>query len=284
MYNFIRINKINNTMKKIHLTSIGLLTLALTTMTSCKDKETTETTTEATIETPAKSEVAITPIEDSKMFPDAKISVSKETATSADADSVTFKINYKVENFELTMHTEGHNSEHMANSGQGQHIHFILDNSPYSALYKPEHEVKLKKGSEHYLLSFLSRSYHESLKEKNAFVLERFKINDKGAYEKLAVPTEPMLFYSRPKGEYKGMDTKAILLDFFVVNTTLAKDGYKVQVNVNGQDFMLDEWRPYQITGLPMGEHVIKLTLMDANGNAVSGENTSVERKITLME
>jgi hypothetical protein len=151
-------------------------------------------------------------------------------------------------------------------------------------LYKPENKVKLKKGSEHYLLSFLSRSYHESLKEKDAFVLERFKINDNGGYEKLAVPTEPMLFYSRPKGEYKGMDTKAILLDFFVVNTTLAKEGYKVQANVNGQDFMLDEWRPYQITGLPMGKNIIKLTLMDASGNAVSGENTSVERKITLME
>ena len=93
-----------------------------------------------------------------------------------------------------------------------------------------------------------------------------------------------MLFYSRPKGEYKGADTKAILLDFYVVNTTLAKDGYKVQANVNGQDFMLDEWRPYQITGLPRGENVIKLTLMDANGNAVSGENTSVERKIMLIE
>ena len=255
-------------MKKIRLTSIGLLTFALATMTSCKDKETTETP-ETTIETPAKSEVAITPIEDSKMFPGAKLTVASETATSIDADSVSFKINYKVENFELTMHTEGHNGEHMANSGQGQHIHFILDNQPYAALYKPEHEVKLKKGSEHYLMSFLSRSYHESLKEKDAFMVERFKINDKGGYEKLAAPTEPMLFYSRPKGEYKGMDTKAILLDFFVVNTTLAKDGYKVQANVNGQDFMLDEWRPYQITGLPMGENVIKLTLMDENGSGV---------------
>ena len=66
MYNFIRINKINNTMKKIRLTSIGLLTLALTTMTSCKDKETTETTTEATIETPAKFEVAMTRIDDQR--------------------------------------------------------------------------------------------------------------------------------------------------------------------------------------------------------------------------
>jgi hypothetical protein len=271
-------------MKKIRLTSIGLLTFALATMTACKDQETTETSTETTIETPAQSDVAITPIEDSKMFPGAKLSVASETATSADADSVTFKINYKVENFELTVHTDGHNSEHMANSGKGQHIHFILDNQPYSALYKPEHEVKLKKGSEHYLMSFLSRSYHESLKEKDAFLVEHFKITDKGGYEKLAAPTTPMLFYSRPKGEYKGADTKAVLLDFYVVNTALAKDGYKVQANVNGQDFMLDEWRPYQITGLPMGENIITLTLMDASGNAVSGENTSVERKIMLME
>ena len=268
----------------MHLSSLGLLSLALVTMTSCKDETKTDTTVETTIETPAKSEIAVTPIEDSKMFPGAKLMVSSQVATSTDADSVSLKTMYKVSNFELTQHTEGHHGEHMANSGQGQHIHYILDNSPYSALYKPENEVKLKKGSEHYLLSFLSRSYHESLKEKDAFVLERFKINDKGGYEKLAVPTEPMLFYSRPKGEYKGADTKDILLDFFVVNTTLAKDGYKVQANVNGQDFMLDEWRPYKITGLPMGENTIKLTLMDANGNAVSGENTSVERKITLME
>lgn len=271
-------------MKKIRLTSFGLLAFALATFSSCKDKTTTETNTETTVESPAKSDIAITPIEDSKMFPGAKLSVTSQTATAADADSVTFKINYKVANFELTQHTDGHNSEHMANSGEGQHIHFILDNEPYAALYKPEHEAKIKMGTEHYLLSFLSRSYHESLKEKDAFVVDRFKINDKGGYEKLAVPTEPMLFYSRPKGEYKGADTKAILLDFFVVNANIAADGYKVQANVNGEDFMLVEWRPYQITGLPMGENVIKLTLMDANGNAVSGENTSVERKIMLME
>jgi hypothetical protein len=271
-------------MKKIQVTFLGLLAMALVTLASCKEETKTDAAMDANLETAAQSDVTVTPIEDSKMFPGAKLMIASQVATSIDADSVSLKTMYKVSDFELTMHTEGHNGEQMANSGQGQHIHYILDNSPYSALYKPENEVKLKKGSEHYLLSFLSRSYHESLKEKEAFVLERFKINDKGGYEKLAVPTDPMLFYSRPKGEYKGMDTKAILLDFFVVNTALAKDGYKVQANVNGQDFMLDEWRPYQITGLPMGENVIKLTLMDASGTAVSGDNTSIERKITLME
>ena len=271
-------------MKKINMSTLGLLTLAFATMTSCKDESKTDTTVETTIETPTKSEIAITPIEDSKMFPGAKLEITGQIFMDSPTDSISLRTMYKVSNFELTEHTEGHNGEHMANSGEGQHIHYILDNTPYAALYKPEHKVKMKKGSEHYLLSFLSRSYHESLKEKDAFVLEHFKINDKGVYEKLATPTESMLFYSRPKGEYKGADTKAILLDFFVVNTTLAKDGFKVKANVNGEDFLLDEWRPYQITGLPMGENVITLTLIDANGNAVSGENTSVERKITLME
>ena len=266
------------------MSSLALLTFALATMTSCKEKAATISNTKSTVETASNSKVSITPIEDSKMFPGAKLVVSSQNATSITADSVSLKTMYKVSNFELTMHTEGHNGEHMANSGQGQHIHYILDNSPYAALYKPENTAKLKKGSEHYLLSFLSRSYHESLKEKDAFVLEHFKINDKGNYEKLAVPTAPMLFYSRPKGEYKGMDTKAILLDFFVVNTTLSKKGYKVRANVNGQDFMLNEWRPYQITGLPMGKNTITLTLIDAKGKVVSGKNTSVERKITLMQ
>lgn len=268
-------------MKKICLSSLGLLTLALTTLTSCKEKAAALNT---TTETSSKSGVAITPIEDSKMFPGAKLLIDAQMATSINADSVSLKTVYKVSNFELTQHTEGHNSQHMANSGQGQHIHYILDNTPYAALYKPEHAVKLKKGSSHYLLSFLSRSYHESLKEKDAFVLEHFKISDKGTYEKLAIPKVPMLFYSRPKGEYKGADTKAILLDFYLVNTTLSKKGCKVQANVNGQNFMLHEWRPYQITGLPMGKNVITLTLMDASGKPATGENTVIERKITLVE
>ena len=270
-------------MKKIKLSALALLTITFATIASCKEKSTVLSSPNPTIVS-SGSDISITPIEDSKMFPGAKLEVTSQISSPIGTDSVSLKTMYKVSNFELTMHTEGHNGEHMANSGQGQHIHYILDNSPYAALYKPENTAKLKKGSEHYLLSFLSRSYHESLKEKDAFVLERFKINDKGGYEKLAVPAEPMLFYSRPKGEYKGMDTKAILLDFFVVNTTLSKKGYKVQANVNGQDFILHEWRPYQITGLPMGKNTITLTLIDAKGKAVLGKNTSIERKITLMQ
>ena len=183
--------------------------------------------------------LSVTPVEHSRTFPGATLKIQdiqvKETTSS---DSVTFKVNYGIENFTLTAYTDDHNARHLANSHDGQHIHFIMDNSPYTALYKSENEIKLKKGTEHYLLSFLSRSYHESIKEPEAFVLNRFQVTDDGKYQKLETPKTPMLFYSRPKGEYAGKDTKTILLDFYLLNTDLAKGGHKVQVEINGEVFI----------------------------------------------
>lgn len=229
--------------------------------------------------------LSVTPVEHSRAFPGATLKIQgiqvKETTSS---DSVTFKVNYGIENFTLTEHTEDHNARHLANSHDGQHIHFIMDNSPYTALYKPENEIKLKKGTEHYLLSFLSRSYHESIKEPKAFVLNRFQVTDDGKYQELETSKTPMLFYSRPKGEYAGKDTEAVLLDFYVVNAHLSEQGHKVNAVINGDTFVLNKWQPYQIKGLPLGENTIRLTLIDASGKQVTGENTSVERTIVLKE
>jgi hypothetical protein len=75
---------------------------------------------------------------------------------------------------------------------------------------------------------------------------------------------------------------KTLLLDFFVTNTTLAADGNKVLANINGQEFTLDQWTPYEILNLPEGESTIKLTLVDNQGNPLTGDNVSIERKINL--
>ena len=37
----------------------------------------------------------------------------------------------------------------------------------------------------------------------------------------------PTIIYSRPKGKYSGKDAKRILLDFFVLNTTISHYHYK---------------------------------------------------------
>ncbi|MGO3109522.1 MAG: hypothetical protein ACTIJ8_13735 [Sphingobacterium sp.] len=255
---------------------IGFNTIALLLLAGCNNK--------GQKENKQASESKVTAVEHSKAFPNAMLKIQDIQVQEINSDSVSFKVNYGIENFTLTEHTEDHNARHLANSHDGQHIHFIMDNSPYTALYKPENEVKLKKDNEHYLLSFLSRSYHESIKEPQAYVLKRFKITEEGKYQKLETPQRPMLFYSRPKGEYAGKDTEAVLLDFYVVNAHLSEQGHKINAVINGDTFVLNKWQPYQIKGLPLGENTIRLTLIDASGKQVTGENTSVERTIVLKE
>lgn len=235
-------------------------------------------------ETVTENEISVTPINHSKDFPGAELTIASIDTEKVDDDSVKVTVKYGISNFELTEQTEDDHAHHLANSHDGQHIHFILDNKPYDALYKPEHSVVLPVNSEHYLLSFLSRSYHESIKTPEASKLVKFKITENGEIENLPTPTEASLFYSRPKGEYIGEDTKNLLLDFFLVNTNISTDGNKILAEVNGKEFTLDSWQPYEITGAPMGELTVKLTLIDNEGNAITGDNVSIERKVQLKD
>lgn len=228
--------------------------------------------------------ISVSPIADSKQFPGASLGISSISAEKVGTDSAKVTVKYNVSNFKLTEMTTDEHAAHMANSHDGQHIHFILDNKPYTALYKPEHSVTLALNSEHYLLSFLSRSYHESIKTAEASKLVKFKIDATGKLIQEPTPKEASLFYSRPKGEYKGDETKNVLLDFYLVNTSIAPDGNKINADINGQTFTLDKWGPYEIKGLPMGNNKVKLTLVDKEGNAVTGDNVSVERDIKLSE
>ncbi|WP_149524784.1 hypothetical protein [Sphingobacterium sp. UBA6645] len=226
--------------------------------------------------------IAVNPLQHAKEFPGATLKIASIESVKAGADSAKITVKYDVQNFNLTEQTE--HTHHMANSHDGQHIHFILDNTPYVALYKPEHTFTVPVNSEHYLLSFLSRSFHESIKTAEAAKLIKFKVGADAKITEEPTPTEPSLFYSRPKGDYKGDETNVLLLDFFINNTTLSADGNKVKATINGQEFILDQWTPYEVLNLPKGEATVKLTLIDKDGNAITGDNVSVERKVNLLE
>src|SRR5690554_4107041 len=264
--------------KKFNLSLIALA-LAATSFTACNSGSQNAENTDA--DTVATGEIQVVPVVDSKAFPEANLEIASITSEKVGADSARITVKYDVKNFTLTEHTDDMNAGHMANSKEGQHIHFILDNTPYVALYKPENTAMVKLGTEHYLLSFLSRSYHESIKEEGAAVLKHFKIDENGALSELPLPTEPSLFYSRPKGEYTGADTERVLLDFYVWNTDL-KDGNKVKATINGTDFVLDNWGPYEILNAPKGELTVDLSLVDQNGDTLSGDNVSISRTVTL--
>lgn len=269
-------------MKMTNLKTALAFVAASATLVACNPttKNTDGETQDTTALADSVGSIAVNPLAHAKEFPGATLEIASITAEKVGTDSAKVTVKYNVSNFELTAQTE--HDHHMANSHDGQHIHFILDNAPYAALYKPEHSVTVALNSEHYLMSFLSRSFHESIKTNDASKLVKFKVTADAKIEELPDSGQAALFYSRPKGEYKGEDTKSLLLDFFIVNGSLGADGNKVKADINGQEFLLDQWVPYEVLNLPMGENTFKLTLVDKDGNAVTGDNVSVERKITL--
>jgi hypothetical protein len=222
--------------------------------------------------------IKLTPFRGSAEFNDAALELNKPEENSR-LKSGEVKFSYVLKNYTLGVPTPDAGTKHCNNSPKGQHIHLILNNEPYIAHYETDFTEKLKDG--HYVaLSFLSRSYHESLKQFEAFDLRQFTVGDVPA-KKIDLST-PHLFYSRPKGEYTGEDTKRILLDFYLVNSTLDPQGNKVKATINGNEFMIDQWQPYIIEGLPLGENTVQLELVDKNGKFVEGPFNKSERKFTL--
>lgn len=97
---------------------------------------------------------------------------------------------------------------------------------------------------------------------------------------------KPLLTYSRPKGEYKGADAEAIMIDFWLSNAKLQGDGgeYRVRYSVdNGEAKFLDKWEPIWLKGWSAGKHTVKLELVDKSGNVVAnGDYNSTSRDITV--
>lgn len=223
----------------------------------------------------------LTAFDTSPKFPDARLNL-REPAAGSTVNTTEVPFKYELQNYELTAQTEGAAQHDHANSAQGQHIHNIVDNEPYTAHYNTEFTKPMKAGS-HVVLSFLSRSYHESLKHAGAFDLRVINVSDSKSGPGAGFDTKGQhLFYSRPKGEYVGNDTEKVMLDFYLVNTTLSANGNKVRATINGKSFLIDQWLPHTIEGLPMGESTIKLELVDQDGKVVPGPFNTVERKITL--
>ena len=217
----------------------------------------------------------------------------------------------------------------------GNHIHVILDNQPYEAYYNLDREFELRNVSdgEHTLRVFPSRPWHESYKNDGAFGFAAFTVKNGGAdASKPATtsngntmanasntntaatpegkdmqastggkvdPAKPLLTYSRPKGEYKGADADAIMIDFWLKNAKLVGDAggshvgyadgdfqYRVRYTVDGGEAkFIDKWEPIWLTGWTAGKHTIKLELIDKNGTLVdNGGYNSTTREITVTK
>lgn len=213
-------------------------------------------------------------------------------------------------------------------TGLGNHIHVILDNEPYEAYYELGQPFELRNVAEgkHTLRVFASRPWHESYKNEGSFQMVTFTVKGGGdatkptttaSGEKMANansaaspsptspspregkdvapskagdvdPTKPLLTYSRPKGEYKGEDANAIMIDFWLTNAKLKGDGgeYRIRYFVNDDEpRYLDKRDPVWLAGWLNGKHTVRIELLDKDGRPVEngGYNTTT-RTITVVK
>ena len=280
---------------KSSLWLLGSTTLALATLGSCESSKTaTDAGTSAGATSPAapsgtntvgesmeSNGIRLTPFGDSPRYAESQMQLRAPIA-GASQPSGEVAFDYQVSNFQLSKMSSGPNMARMANSMKGQHIHNIVDNEPYTAHYETRFSKAIPDG-QHVVLSFLSRSYHESLKHRGAYDLRVINV---GTGMPPATPILDVkashLFYSRPKDTYAGADAKRIMLDFYLVNTTLEPGGTRVRATVNGSEFMIDRWLPYQMEGLPAGENTVKLELVDGGDKPIPGPDNSVTRTFTV--
>lgn len=256
-----------------------LILLSSIVFVSCKNEKKKDT---APKEVAVKNKITIEKLSNSPAYKDAVLKLKTPNATENIKEGAV-DFNFEVLNYELGAQTESVNAKILANSGKGQHIHFILNNQPYSAHYTPSFTKELPNGV-HHLVAFLSRSYHESVKNKNSVVVKKVVVGQ-DAKDTIGIDEKaPTLIYSRPKGTYKGKDTESLMLDFFVLNTTLSENGNKVKATINGENFIIKEWAPHVIKGLPKGEVSIELELIDAEGKLIPGPFNKVSRTVTLSE
>lgn len=173
--------------------------------------------------------------------------------------------------------------------GLGPHLHVLLDNHPYQAVYDLSQPLvfdDLEPGT-HTLRTFASRPWHESFKNEGAYAQVTFHVLTK-TQENSPDPKLPLLTYSRPQGSY---GAEPILLDFYLTNAPLhlvaredKKDDiadWRIRCTINGKSFLLDQWQPVYLKGFKLGKNWVQLEFLDEKGNPVPNVFNNTARIVT---
>jgi hypothetical protein len=173
--------------------------------------------------------------------------------------------------------------------GLGPHLHFILDNEPYQAIYDAREPIALEDltPGTHTLRVFASRPWHESFKNEGAYAQTTFHVFAKTP-EDIPPTDQPLLTYSRPKGSY---GAEPIMLDFYLTNAPLhlvASENpedeitdWQIRCTINGESFIFDRWEPIYLKGFKVGRNWIQFDLLDEQGNLIANDFNDTIRTIT---
>lgn len=209
-------------------------------------------------------------------------------------------LQFRIEGFALGAgSSQFERAAEIANTKMGQTIHVIIDNHPYFPVnepaidpfdeagyfydmsYKVEIPYRLKEGM-HTIRMFPARSFGESLKGDRTYVAIPFYIGERKDNPQMDL-SQPYITYNEPSSRMYLTENKPILLDFYVSNTELSSDGYKVRLTIDGKvNRTITSWQPYYIYGLKKGRHTVRLELIDEMGKVAPGIFNVVEETITV--
>ncbi|HSM81920.1 MAG TPA: hypothetical protein VLS96_09545, partial [Nodosilinea sp.] len=170
----------------------------------------------------------------------------------------------------------------------GPHLHLLLDNEPYKAVYDLSEPVVfegLSPGT-HTLRVFASRPWHESFKNQGAFDQRTFHVYAQTPQNEVNAKT-PLLTYSRPQGTY---GAEPIMLDFYLTNAPLHISAqaetnddlhdWRIRCTVNEQSFVFDQWQPIWLKGFKPGRNWVQLELIDETGTPIDNRFNNTVRII----
>jgi len=246
----------------------------------------------------AYQKVQVAEVNQSKQSENVKIYIVYPEPSQVDTSTEVW-VQLRLRGYSLGNISNNERAKEIANSKLGQSIHVIVDNKPYfartgpslspfdeegnyyEAMYRFKIPYPLSQG-EHFLRVFPARSYGESLKEKGCFAATNFFVQNKRVNEKMNL-NAPYLTYNEPSGFLNIKDKEPVLLDFYLTNVALSKDGYFVRLTIDGKiKRKLTKWTPYYIYGLKKGKHTIRLELMDKDLKKVTGFFNDTTRSFTI--
>lgn len=215
--------------------------------------------------------------------------------------SAPVKGQIRVDGIALGVDTEMPRKKEIWNDPEGQSLHIIIDNQPYFPVNEAfidalddveeyydqtadfEIPFKLQPGM-HVIRTFPVRSFNESVKSDRAFTATIFYFQEKKDNSQVDL-SKPYLTYNEPQGEYdyNKKNPQPILLDFYLTNCDLSKDGYKIRLTIDNENQRtLTSWQPYYIYGLKQGTHHVRLELLDPQNKVVPGLFNDVTRTIVI--
>jgi hypothetical protein len=214
-------------------------------------------------------------------------------------NSTPIKGQIRIDGFALGVDSDFPRKKEIYNDNEGQSLHIVIDNQPYFSVNEAlldslddveeyfdqtaEYEIpfKLQPGM-HVMRVFPVRSFNESLKGDNCFTATIFYYKQKKSDSQVDL-SQPFLTYNEPQGEYSYNNGQPILLDFYLTNCDLSKDGYKVRLTIdNTNKRTLVEWVPHYLYGLGKGMHTIRLELLDNDNQLVPGYFNDIQRTFTI--